>query len=278
MEFIFENADFSANNVGNTRWSENWMIARGITDPTKKAAVRAFYNGMANGNLIDKFEFLYIMNSTSADLDRLNVLNPYDEEGTYRLTFQADIPAAHTVNGYIANEAASRFAFSEYKINNATQLNNFHMHVFNKTADSSGRYLGGTWINSGGSAVFVALTRNSTGFTRGGVTTHNSVPELPSSPSGYDLTKTGLLSFTKAGTTQKLFDNGTLIGGPVTMSPAYTVTSPQQIYVGTAGLYTTAWISTAAITLAAGGSPTIPMTDGDVATFATLVNTLLAAL
>lgn len=277
MEFIFENADFSANNIGNTRWSENWMIARGITDSVKKAAVRAFYNGMAANNLVDKFEFLYILNSGDANIDRLNVLNPYDQIGTYRLTFQNDTPAAHTSNGYTPNGTANRFAVSEYKINNAAQLNNFHMHVFNKTSEGAG-YLAGTWLNGGGTSVYVALMRDDNGFTRGGVTTHNSTPLLVSSASGYDQTKTGLLSFTKAGTTQKLFDNGTLIGGPTVMTPAYTVASPQPLYVGTAGLLATSWISSATISLAAGGAPANPMTDTEVATFSTLVNTLLAAL
>lgn len=273
MEFIFEGADFSQNNIGNTRWSENWMIARGITDSAKKTAVRAFYNTV--NPFIDKFAFLYIMNSGNADLDKLNILNPYDQAGTYRAVFNNDNSASHTTNGYMPNAGGNRYATSEFLITSAAQMNNFHLHIFNKTADGANRFLGGMWINASGSNVFVNLARNHTSQTKGGVSVNGSYPLI--APNGTDLNGTGLLSVVRQGGTQKLFEDGTLLVS-ATASPAITIASPQPIYIGTAGLYTTDWISSATISFAAGGTPSTPLTDAQMTIFSSAVNTLLAAL
>lgn len=277
MELEVPNANYSGAGLGNVRPVENYIINAQITNEAKKAALRAFYAALVTNNLINKFDVIALLNTGSAEKDRLNFLKPYDQAGNKRTVFSGDSPAAHTNLGYTPNQAAGRYATSESTISSAAQLANCHFHVFNKTADTIGHYLMGVFKNGGGTSLFIGLSRNASSKVTGGVTTHNSTPPVVQSADATYTGSTGLLSLSKNGVTQKLFHNGGVIGSG-TLTESYTVATSEQIKIGTAGDFATfpSWVSTAQIPIVAWGFA--PWSDAEEATFASIVNTFEAAM
>lgn len=278
MELIVPGANYEPLGLGNTRWSENYIKNIGLTNAAKIAAIRAFYTGMTNNNLTSKFAVIRLFNTGNAIFDKLNLIKPYDAAGNYRCSFSNDLAGAHTNLGFTPSDVSpGRFAISEYQITSAEQLTNFHMHVFNKTADAAAKYMIGTFMNAGGTSLFMGISRNASSKVQGGITTHNASVPLLASPDGTYTGSTGMLSLNKAGATQKLYHAGTVLASNMSMSPAITVSAAASMYEGTANVSVPS-ISTAQIFMVAYGSPETPMTDSEVSIFNTLIVALESAM
>lgn len=279
MEIIVKNANYKGLGFGNTRWVENLIENNGIVIPAHQTAWRSYYSDLTSIGLDRKFTGIYVPLFRSAAKNKLNILRPFDQDGTYRLTFVNDHVDAHAANGFVplpgATLAASRYIRTEFNLTDLSQLTNFHFHVYNAAADSAARYLGGTFGNTNGTSIFIGLARNSGGLTKGGITTHNSLPPQLQSAAGYDVARASVLSIIKNGSSQKLLDDGVVLDSK-TMTPALTLgATPQPLYFGSANQSETT-VSTAPLAVCAFG--TSPITDAETLFFAQKSKALVAAL
>lgn len=212
-------ADFSNAGLGNVNWAETYIAANISMSPTQKTAMRALYTSYIAAGFTGKFDILRIyFNVGTNPYNKLNIINM----GNYSGTFANDITGANTLSGYQFNSAANRYLSSSYAVSLA-DLTNFHMHAYNTTTDDINGYLMGYFNNSLPANPLVALSRrdNINTNTRGTVNVN----------SAYSVSVTGhvnnlsLLSFSKNGNVQKLYDAGVLLG-TATVTPAIVFPTP----------------------------------------------------
>jgi|GEM_PF-2769863 len=215
MEIVVAGADFSALGLGNTRWIEQYIVAANITSTTYKIALRALYSSITAAGIDKKLEVLRLFFTGNSAADSLNVLN-YQ---TYNVAFLGDTAAAHTTTGY--QPSSTQWGISSYLIKDLT---NFHMHAWNSTSETSsaGYILGRLAPPAGGNSFSAALMRGS--GTAGAIAVPRGVINVNAgtaviAPTGYDGSKTGLLSTSRNGNVMKLYDGGTQIA---TATTAYT--------------------------------------------------------
>jgi hypothetical protein len=268
--------DYSNSGLPNLWWVENYINGKSFSTG-QKAALRAFYSSFAANSLDKKFSVLYFLVTTDAGVDRINLLKPIDQLDDYSATFVNDTGSAHTEQGFRPDATAGRYIASDFYVESASQINNFHLHVYNRNAQNSGSFLTGAWGSGGGDNLFISISRNSASRTAGGVSI-NGVTSTPlMAEVGYDVTKIGIISITRNGSTQKMFDGGVQIAS-ASISPAITVVSPIRMYVGTAGLYSSSWITASTdIALCAWGAPDTAIGDSETIAFHAMVSQLITA-
>ena len=207
MEIIIKGANFSALGFGNTRWIENYILSAGISSDTQKSALRALYSSYIAAGFTNKFAVFRLFFNTNPDVDKLNLISPYTTAESYAASWAVDDPAAHTLSGFQPSATTGRYAISTYKA--PTGTTDFHMHVWNTTSEGSAaanRHMMGV---AGGTTTF-SLQRNRSGVTAGSVGNTFAAGSV-SMTSAYDVTKTGLLSFSRTGTVHNLYDAGAVI-------------------------------------------------------------------
>ena len=140
MEIIIKGADFSNLGLGNVRWVENYITLTGITDTTKKTALRALFTKYIASGFDSKFEVFRLFITGTASNDALNIINPV-YGSAYSLIFKNDAPDKHTTSGY-APLTSTAYAKSGYEIKDLT---NFHLHCYN---NGTGSFVLGRVANS----------------------------------------------------------------------------------------------------------------------------------
>lgn len=235
IEIIISGADFSGLGLGNVNLSERYIAVAGITNETQKTAIRNFYNTLKNVGLLSKLQVARLFFAGTSLADSINLINPSLDYSTYRATYMNDNPSYHTLAGWTPLGSASHYANSNFPINSSVGANieSFHMHVWNATpqaTDNSNKFMLGTQANTASENFFIALQRRGQGVTRGAITPYSSINFLQSS-AGYDLTKTGLLSMSKQGSLEKLYDDATLIASR-TRTVTWTTNGNSKIYEG----------------------------------------------
>lgn len=249
MRFIDQNADFSAagKNIGNSNKAELFITLGGITSTSQKTAVRNLETSLKSAGMWTDFDVIRLFGFGSALPDSLNLKNPGIGSTYNQATFVNDSAGAHTSTGFVA--AVGRYAQSNYTM--PADLTNFHIHAYNETGEtlSTPPYCSVGGLNGTNWNFVLARNYYSTRFQIGQGGNFSST-----APSGYDQTKTGLLSGAKVGTTLTLYDVGvqqsttttalTLVGGTTGLNEgAYSAT------VGSTATYrcilygSTAWTS-----------------------------------
>lgn len=271
-------ADFSNTGLGKyqsqaQQQAELFITASGITLQKHKDAVQALYNSLFSTGQYSKFSFIRLTNFGSSIADSIDVMNP-STTAPSRATFINDLESAHTLAGFVGDNAANRYIRQNVGFP-AGVVPNFHMHVYNSqpgtvtTSHQLGGAGGGTAGQVGGWRFLIGRAYFSSArtgaFVSDGTTNVNIIPAT------YDNTKTGLLSVSfQGGAAHKLYDAGSMIAS---VTQAITVTGGGTGLIGKFSGGTTT-ISSAAVAVQAGGFT--EWTDADEFQFNTIITQFIA--
>lgn len=257
MQIIVKGADFSSLGLGNVSPFENYIVNAGITNETRKAALRTMYNSLINANLIEKFDVFNLFFNGTVLADRLNLVNPLDNDAAGRINFINDLAANHTTSGYQPEGANLRYGRQSKAI---WSLQNFHMHAYNITPEvggSANKYLLAYNSNSATSKTFLSLQRNGSGLTKGAIDGFTGFSTINVTQ---DVTKTGLLSIARNGSDLKMYDGGVQIGA-MTKTITPTLDGTERPYIGTIDANTAAVFTDAKLLFVGHGSSSWTSTD-----------------
>jgi hypothetical protein len=211
-------ANYSGSGLGKYTTIADRIIANsGVTSASGKVAINALYDGLKSKGLWNKLDHIKVMGLGQV-FDSLNWKDPSLTSST-RTTFINDTGAAHTKDGFVPDTTTARYGELNFKFK--TSVPALHVHVFNSTAEntSGDNILSGYSQGTGKSAFFIsrrfAGTKTTVALSNGGA------PQQLQAATGYDNSKTGLLSMG--------YQNGNLImwdGGAKVTQAAYTGGTP----------------------------------------------------
>lgn len=211
FQITIKGADFSSKGLGNINISEKYIALLGITDSTKKNAIRVFYKDLKDAGLNGKIGYARLFFAGNSLGDSINLMNPVANISANMATYYADNAAYHATTGWSTSKATGHFAKSNFPISGS--LNNLHLHAYNSSTSDAESYLLGSQSNTVGvNQFFVGLQRKASGFTRGYIGIYPiETAGWAAAPTGYDTNKTGLLSISRQSNVQKLYDAGVVI-------------------------------------------------------------------
>jgi hypothetical protein len=237
MEIQVTGADFSALGLGSVNAGVNYAAAAGITDAGKKAKLSAFYNALVAAGIWTKFDVIRLLNNGPYGTTKASSLN-FRDPSQYESSISAAVPAAFTANGFDFNQGSAYI--SNYNMTGPADYANFHAHAYNFSAET-GTNASTAFMGVYTSAIYLALGRK---------TTTKGIALDTVTATGFDTTKTGLLSMSKSNGVLNLYDAGVQIA--TAASAATTVTAALPIYEGAIGS-NAVWKSLATISILAYG-------------------------
>ena len=230
-------ADFSQHNVGSSSKAGQYIKTGGITNAVYKAAITSLYNGLLSDEILSKISVLNLMGSGIALADSLNLINPQNTDGAFRMQFVNDTPGAHTTGGFLPDPTALRYGRTTMTLaaGGFSTLNDIGLHAYNTTPALSApggatRHMAAVNTAAADSNLTIFVRRVFNGGTGGAIDAFTGAATVSAFP--YDSQKTGLLSAVRNGSDFKLYDKGVQIATQTkTISPI--IRGDERLLLGT---------------------------------------------
>ncbi len=203
IKITLKDADFSDRNLGTVPSADAFISNAGLTNETEITAIRTLFDDLNFYGLWELFTIFSPIMSNTAQSQKLNLLNPQDTDAAYRWNFINDNPAGHTTLGFKSDSASLRYGTVPFVFSN---IGDFHISVYNSSSESTGTSIITQMATMNNSRAYVS--RNFTGGVTQGAAGNSTTGVRISTDPSYGVTRKGLLTVSRIGSTVKLYDNG----------------------------------------------------------------------